>query len=181
MTVRPLKILLLSLPTILVASLIIAMAFYVRHAIKPTSMALKPLEKPLPLIELEPLHHNGSRLTSRTIATTGGVINVFASWCAPCLAEHPYLMTLHDHYKVPIYGINWKDDPTTARIMLEHKGNPYRLVGQDTKGNTGIILGITGVPESFIVSKDGMITHKIIGPITEGLLETELAALLVRP
>ena len=179
MTTKPLKLLLLSLPTVVVAGMILAMGMYLINDTNRASIALKPLDKPLPLIELKPLDANDAIFHTDEIKHNGGLINVFASWCTPCLAEHPYLMSLSKHYNIPIYGINWKDETKNAQAMLSRNGNPYKMVGQDPEGQSALKLGITGVPETFIVNKNGMITHKIIGPITQELLEIELKPLLL--
>ena len=100
----------------------------------------------------------------------GGVtlVNVFASWCAPCHAEHPLLMELAKDKRFRIFGINQKDTPENARRFLGSKGNPYAAVGVDANGRASIEWGVYGVPETFIVKGDGTIVHKLIGPLTEG-------------
>jgi cytochrome c biogenesis protein CcmG, thiol:disulfide interchange protein DsbE len=100
----------------------------------------------------------------------GGVtlVNVFASWCAPCHAEHPQLMELSKDTRFRIFGINQKDSPDNARRFLGSKGNPYAAVGIDPNGRASIEWGVYGVPESFIIKGDGTIVHKLVGPLTEG-------------
>jgi cytochrome c biogenesis protein CcmG, thiol:disulfide interchange protein DsbE len=102
----------------------------------------------------------------------GGItlVNVFASWCAPCHAEHPLLMELAKDTRFRIFGINQKDTPENARRFLGSKGNPYAAVGVDPNGRASIEWGVYGVPETFIVKGDGTIVHKLIGPLTEGNL-----------
>jgi cytochrome c biogenesis protein CcmG, thiol:disulfide interchange protein DsbE len=95
------------------------------------------------------------------------LVNVFASWCAPCHAEHPLLMELAKDNRIRIAGINHKDTPENARRFLASKGNPYRMVGVDANGRGSIEWGVYGLPESFIVRRDGTIAHKLVGPLTE--------------
>ncbi|MGD1885663.1 MAG: DsbE family thiol:disulfide interchange protein [Cohaesibacteraceae bacterium] len=91
------------------------------------------------------------------------LVNVFASWCAPCRQEHPMLMALADDDRFQIIGINQKDQPSDARRFLETLGNPYDRIGVDPNGRASIEWGVYGVPETFIVGADGVILHKHIG------------------
>jgi cytochrome c biogenesis protein CcmG, thiol:disulfide interchange protein DsbE len=95
------------------------------------------------------------------------LVNVFASWCAPCHAEHPLLMELAKDSRIRIFGINQKDSPENARRFLGAKGNPYAAVGVDPNGRASIEWGVYGVPETFVVKGDGTIVHKLVGPLTE--------------
>jgi cytochrome c biogenesis protein CcmG, thiol:disulfide interchange protein DsbE len=95
------------------------------------------------------------------------LVNVFASWCAPCHAEHPFLMDLAKDPRLAILGINQKDVTDNARRFLGSKGNPYAAVGVDPAGRASIEWGVYGVPETFIVRGDGTIAHKLVGPLTE--------------
>jgi cytochrome c biogenesis protein CcmG, thiol:disulfide interchange protein DsbE len=96
------------------------------------------------------------------------LVNVFASWCAPCHAEHPFLMELAKDERIRLFGINQKDVAENARRFLGAKGNPYAAVGVDQSGRASIEWGVYGVPETFIVRGDGTIAHKLVGPLTEG-------------
>ncbi len=104
---------------------------------------------------------------------TGGqvtLVNVFASWCAPCHTEHPFLVELAKDKRFRIFGINQKDTPENARRFLTGKGNPYSAVGVDPNGRASIEWGVYGVPETFVVRGDGTIAHKLVGPLTENNL-----------
>lgn len=94
------------------------------------------------------------------------LVNVFASWCAPCHAEHPLLMELARDSRFGIVGINQKDQPSNALAFLDGKGNPYTAVGVDPSGRASIEWGVYGVPETFVVRGDGSIAAKLVGPIT---------------
>ncbi len=95
------------------------------------------------------------------------VVNVWASWCTPCLAEHPILMRLKELGVARIIGINYKDRPEAARAFLVRNGNPFDAVGVDPSGQAGIEWGVYKVPETFIVDGTGRIVHKHIGAIDE--------------
>lgn len=98
------------------------------------------------------------------------LVNVFASWCAPCHAEHPLLMELAKDNRFRIVGINQKDTPENARRFLGTKGNPYSAIGVDPNGRASIEWGVYGVPETFVVKGDGTIAHKLVGPLTDANL-----------
>lgn len=93
------------------------------------------------------------------------LVNVFASWCVPCRAEHAVLTRLVNERGVRLAGINYKDKPEDARAWLADMGNPYRFVGSDMDGLTGIEWGISGVPETFVVDAGGIVTFRYVGPI----------------
>ena len=103
------------------------------------------------------------------------VLNVFASWCAPCHLEHPLLFALAQDDNlaeegVRLFGIAYKDSPENIRRFLGQDGDPFARIGVDQSGRTGIDLGVYGVPETFIIKGDGTIAFKFVGPITEDAL-----------
>ena len=102
------------------------------------------------------------------------LVNVWASWCVPCRDEAPLLMKLAEDKRIRILGINYKDDPGNARRFIFRYGNPYAAVGADANGRASIDWGVYGVPENFVIGRDGRIVYKLVGPITEGNLETVL-------
>jgi cytochrome c biogenesis protein CcmG, thiol:disulfide interchange protein DsbE len=104
------------------------------------------------------------------------LVNIFASWCAPCREEHPLLLELGKRNDIVLAGINNKDSPENARRFLATMGNPYDMIGADLNGRVMIDWGGYGVPETFIVDASGVIRHKVIGPITPAILEGELGA-----
>ena len=95
------------------------------------------------------------------------VVNVWASWCAPCRDEHPFLVKLAADRRVTLAGINYKDEAENARRFLERYGNPYAAIGVDANGRGAIEWGVYGVPETFVVGRDGKIVFKQIGPIAD--------------
>ncbi|WP_392664150.1 DsbE family thiol:disulfide interchange protein [Amaricoccus sp. B4] len=101
------------------------------------------------------------------------LVNFWASWCAPCRAEHPVLMELGTPER-PVIGINYKDSPEKAAAFLAELGNPYAMVGEDASGRTGIDWGIYGVPETFVVGPGGKILFRHPGPLTREVIEKRL-------
>jgi cytochrome c biogenesis protein CcmG/thiol:disulfide interchange protein DsbE len=111
-------------------------------------------------------------LLSDDMLRTGDVklINYWASWCAPCRAEHPQLETLSEQ-GITVYGINYKDKADAALGFLTEMGNPYNAIGADVPGRTALEWGLYGVPETYILDAKGEITYRFAGPITEEILE----------
>ncbi|MFD2182597.1 DsbE family thiol:disulfide interchange protein [Rhodoplanes azumiensis] len=102
------------------------------------------------------------------------VFNVWASWCVPCRDEAPLLMRLAEDKRIRIVGLNYKDEPANAIKFLERYGNPYHATGADSRGRAGIEWGVYGVPETFVLARDGTIAYKLVGPITAKNLDTVL-------
>ncbi|MEQ9505637.1 MAG: redoxin domain-containing protein [Hyphomonas sp.] len=98
-------------------------------------------------------------------------VNLFASWCAPCAAEHPLLMQLGEAYPDQLYGILYKDTPEKGDAFLEQLGNPFAVVALDPEGKGGLDFGLTGVPETFVISGEGEIILHIDGPLDEASLQ----------
>lgn len=128
-----------------------------------------------PQISLPPLE--GSPLPGLVPAQFEGkvtLVNVWASWCGPCRQEHPLLMQLAGDGRVEIVGLNYKDRPDNARRFLGELGNPYSAIGVDDSGRAAIDWGVYGVPETFLVGKDGRIAWKQVGPFTPEIVVTTL-------
>lgn len=102
------------------------------------------------------------------------VVNVFASWCVPCRAEHPVLEALKAGTGVRMFGINQKDAPENARAFLAELGNPYDAIGADNNGRVSIEWGVYGVPETFVVDAAGTITFKHVGPLSARAIEEQV-------
>lgn len=102
------------------------------------------------------------------------VVNVWASWCIPCHDEAPLLLALAQDKRIRMVGINYKDAPDNARRFLGRYGNPFGSVGVDGNGRAAIEWGVYGVPETFIVGRDGTIAYKLIGPITPDNIDRDL-------
>lgn len=131
--------------------------------------------EPAPRTELPPLP--GAELPGLDSATFAGkvtLVNVFASWCVPCRDEHPMVMELKRDGRFAVTGLNYKDKPANALKFLTELGNPYTAIGIDENGRAGINWGVYGVPETFLVGKDGRIAYKHVGPITPASLTQRL-------
>jgi cytochrome c biogenesis protein CcmG/thiol:disulfide interchange protein DsbE len=146
--------------------------------------------KPAPEFALPPLEGmttNGAPVPGLARADLDGritLLNVFASWCGPCRAEHPLLMELATDERIRVVAINYKDQPENARRFLGRLGNPFAAIGVDTGGRAAIDWGVYGVPETFLIGKDGIILLKHIGPLTpqavrDRLMPTIEAALTI--
>ena len=134
---------------------------------------------PAPQTALPPLENSGlPGLDSSAFAGKVTLVNVWASWCAPCRQEHPLLMELAKDGRIAVAGLNYKDQPQNARRFLGNLGNPYAAIGVDASGRTAIDWGVYGVPETFVIDKQGVIRYKQIGPITPEALEATILPLI---
>lgn len=113
-------------------------------------------------------------LDSKAMVGKVTLVNVFASWCVPCRQEHPLLLRLAQDDRIAIAGLNYKDAPDNARRFLGELGNPYGAIGIDEKGRAAIDWGVYGVPETFLIGRDGSILYKHVGPISEESLASGL-------
>ena len=153
--------------------------FYARlYAGDPSEIPSALIGREAPDFSLPPLaglsHADGSPVPglSRTDLGQGRVtvVNVWASWCAPCRQEHEFLEKLAAMNRVRLVGIAYKDEPGNALGFLKEMGNPFDAVGMDEKGRAAIDWGVYGVPETFVIGKDGRVAYKHIGPLTEASL-----------
>jgi cytochrome c biogenesis protein CcmG, thiol:disulfide interchange protein DsbE len=101
------------------------------------------------------------------------IVNYWASWCAPCRVEHPHLMALAEE-GIPIYGINYKDDPEKALAFLAELGDPYAALGADATGRTALDWGVYGVPETYVIDGNGTVVFRLAGPVTSMTLERQV-------
>ncbi len=105
------------------------------------------------------------------------VVNLFASWCAPCRAEHPLLMALGEAAPAQLAGVLYNDDPAAGAAFLDELGDPFAVVGIDPDGQGGLDFGLTGVPETFVISAEGQVIRHFRGPLTRDDA-AEIAALV---
>lgn len=136
------------------------------------------IDKPVPAFELPSVWAEGDGLSSTDLQGEVSLVNVFASWCVPCKVEHPLFMRLARDNVVTIHGINWKDRTEDARAWLDQLGDPYGRIGQDVSGRTGIDWGVYGVPETYVIDRDGRIRYKHVGPVMPQHLEETLLPLI---
>jgi cytochrome c biogenesis protein CcmG/thiol:disulfide interchange protein DsbE len=134
----------------------------------PSALIGRPVpDTPLPAVE--GLVRDGAPVPGIANADFKGavsLVNVWASWCVPCHDEAPLLMQLADDKRIRILGINYKDQPENARRFVGRYGNPFAAVGADVNGRVSIDWGVYGVPETFLIGRDGRIAYKLVGPIS---------------
>lgn len=131
--------------------------------------------EPAPETDLPPLDPSDvTGLDSDDFIGKVTLVNIWASWCAPCRQEHPLLLALARDRRFVMAGFNYKDEPVNARRFLGELGNPFSVIGVDSTGRTAINWGVYGVPETFLVGPDGKIRYKHVGPLTESAIEREL-------
>jgi cytochrome c biogenesis protein CcmG/thiol:disulfide interchange protein DsbE len=159
----PLRRLLLIAP-IAVFVLVVA-AFAVGLTRDPSSIPTVLIDTEAPGLDLPPVEGHGRGLASADLEGEIALVNFFASWCIPCLQEHPTLMAIKAEGGPPIYGVAWKDSDGAAAWLGRH-GDPYAGVGDDGDGRSAIDFGITGAPESFLIDRNGRIRYKHVGIIT---------------
>ncbi len=136
------------------------------------------IDKPVPAFSLARLHAPQQQISNKDLLGEVWVLNVWASWCVACRAEHEFVTRLAQMELVKVIGLNYKDKSVDAKGWLQQWGDPYSASLMDTDGRIGIDWGVYGVPETFIVDKRGFIKHKIIGPINQGTLDSEIVPLL---
>ena len=132
----------------------------------------------MPQFRLAPVKGRSLGLASADLEGEVSVVNVFASWCTACRDEHPLWMALARERALPIHGLNYKDKPDDAARWLDELGDPYTRTGADLDGRVGIDWGVYGVPETFVIDRQGRIRRKIIGAINRRIVDEELLPLV---
>ncbi|MFQ5784937.1 MAG: DsbE family thiol:disulfide interchange protein [Alphaproteobacteria bacterium] len=146
----------------------------------PSEIPSVLIGKPVPEFDLPPVQGRESGLSTANLSGEVSLVNVFASWCTACRYEHPLLMRLKAEGVVPIHGLNYKDRPEDAAGWLDTLGDPYTRTGADIDGRVGIEWGVYGVPETFVIDRDGRIAFKQIGPINARILDETILPLVER-
>jgi len=166
------------LPIIVFVVLALMLSWALNHDPRAIPSAL--IGQPVPQFTLPPVKGRVLGLSSANLTGEVSLVNVFASWCVECRAEHPLLLRLKADGVVPIHGLNYKDSPDDAARWLNTFGDPYARTGADLNGRVAIDWGVYGVPETFVVAKDGRIAHKQIGPISPESLDETILPLIRR-
>jgi cytochrome c biogenesis protein CcmG/thiol:disulfide interchange protein DsbE len=165
----------------LVAFALVALWFAIGLTRDPSVIPSALIDHPIPDFELPAVKEAGvPGLSDETIRGKVALVNVFASWCAPCKVEHPILMRLARENRVAIYGINYKDWWEDARGWLGQLGNPYSAIGYDESGRVALDWGVYGVPETFLIDKQGRIRFKHVGQLTPDVLNNTLLPLIAQ-
>jgi cytochrome c biogenesis protein CcmG/thiol:disulfide interchange protein DsbE len=144
----------------------------------PSEIPSALIGKPAPDFDLAALSPSAPRVSSKDFAGQVTVVNFFASWCLPCRAEHPMLFQLGKDDHVAVYGIAYKDKPDDTAKYIGELGSPYQRIGLDQDGRVAIDYGVTGVPETFIIDRKGIIRYRLPQPIDPDRLAGEITPLV---
>jgi cytochrome c biogenesis protein CcmG/thiol:disulfide interchange protein DsbE len=180
-TAPPRRPWLMALPLLVFASLAVLFWFRLSDG-DPSKIPSALIGRPVPQTALPPLQglvSSGEQVPGLDPAMFKGkvsVVNVWASWCVPCNDEAPLLTKLAREKRLQLVGINYKDARDNAWRFLARYGNPFGIVGVDGNGRAAIEWGVYGVPETFIVGREGRIVYKLVGPVTPGNIDTVLKA-----
>jgi cytochrome c biogenesis protein CcmG/thiol:disulfide interchange protein DsbE len=174
------------LPLIITVSLGVLFLVALRSG-DPSRLPSVLIGKPVPEFDLpavEGIAQTGKTtpgFSSADLATGEvSIVNVWASWCGPCIQEHPLLVDLKEQHGLRLMGINYKDEPEAAQRFLTRLGNPFDALGADTSGRVAIDWGVYGVPETYVVDGKGEIVYKHVGPLTAEKIEGELLPVVAK-
>lgn len=162
----------------LAAFIVLIIFLGVGLTLNPRQVPSPLVDKPAPVFRLQQLYDTNKTLSSEENLGKVWMLNVWASWCVACRDEHPVLVELSKLGIVPIYGLNYKDQRDTALQWLKQFGNPYEISIVDADGRVGIDYGVYGVPETYVIDKQGIIRYKHIGPVTIESLKNKILPLI---
>jgi cytochrome c biogenesis protein CcmG/thiol:disulfide interchange protein DsbE len=164
------------IPLVVFVVLVVFLAIGLK--LNPREVPSPLIDKPAPAFQLARLDDPAQSVRLEDLRGQVWLLNVWASWCVACLQEHPLLVEFSRSGSVPIYGLNYKDKPDAAAAWLGKHGNPYTLSIVDADGRVGIDYGVYGVPETFVIDKQGVIRYKHIGPVTPEVLNDKIIPLV---
>lgn len=156
----------------------LAWFLYAGLSLNPREVPSPLIGKPAPAFALPRLDDPTQTVKREDLLGKVWVMNVWASWCAPCREEHPLVIALARDRKVPVIGLNYKDRPGDALIWLERLGNPYAATLIDFDGKVGIDFGVYGVPETFVIDAQGVVRYKHVGALTSQVIKQNIEPLL---
>lgn len=162
------------LPLLLFAAVAGYFAFPILTGKDPGILPSVMIDKAAPGNVLEPLLAAKPGIDPDSLKGEVRLVNFFASWCGPCRVEHPLLMRIAETKIVPLYGVNYKDTPAAAVEWLAELGDPYERIGRDGDGRAAIEWGLYGVPETYVVDRDGRIQYRHVGPISPRAFEEKI-------
>jgi cytochrome c biogenesis protein CcmG, thiol:disulfide interchange protein DsbE len=162
----------------LILFLALAVFLFIGLTRDPSEIPSPLLDKPAPAFNLPQLADPQRSFKSEEMRGRVWLLNVWASWCEACRDEHPVLLELARARVVPVYGLNYKDERQDALNWLEEFGDPYTTILVDADGRVGIDYGVYGVPETFVIDRNGVIRYKQIGPVTEEALTNRIIPLV---
>ena len=154
--------------------MIVAAFLFVGLGLTPRELPSPLIDKPAPEFTLPQLYAPDKQLSLQDMKGKVWLLNVWASWCTACEQEHPLFMDLSRRNIVPIYGMDYKDKPEDGKAWLRRHGNPYTLIVSDAEGRVGIDYGVYGVPETFLIDKQGIIRYKHIGVVKKSDLDEKI-------
>ena len=134
--------------------------------------------KPAPAFDLPLLHQPDKQIKHSDLKGQVWLLNVWASWCVSCRAEHEVVKRFVAMNIAPVYGLNYKDKPEDAKSWLNALGDPYKASLMDYKGDVGIDWGVYGVPETFVIDKQGIVRYKQVGPLTNVVIDEKIVPLV---
>ncbi|MEG0412834.1 MAG: DsbE family thiol:disulfide interchange protein [Comamonas sp.] len=140
----------------------------------PRALESALLDQPVPIFDLPLLDDQGARLTPQTLRGKVWLLNVWASWCAPCRQELPILVEMSRKDQIAIYGLNYKDQSSKAQALLRVAGNPYVASAVDADGRVGMDFGIHAVPETFVIDAQGRVRYRHLGPVTQQVWDEKI-------
>lgn len=158
--------------------LVLVVFFAVGLKLDPREVPSPLIDKPAPAFRLPLMGEAGKTFSPEDMRGQVWLLNVWASWCSACREEHPLLMEISRNGFVPIVGLDYKDTDAEGSDVLKQAGNPYKIVAVDADGRVGIDYGVYGVPETYVIDKNGIIRYKQIGPITEAVLRDKIIPLV---
>jgi cytochrome c biogenesis protein CcmG/thiol:disulfide interchange protein DsbE len=168
----------LIIPLILLTTVCLFFLLFILFEKDPNNPPSALLNKKLPVFSSTSLYNNKESLDSDSLKDKYTLINFFASWCAPCRAEHHLFFEIKkEKPELFILGFSHKDDPNDSKKYLEEKGDPYSFVGIDQDGKIAFEFGVFGLPETFIINSDGQIIFKHIGQLTKEIIDNEITNL----
>ena len=146
--------------------------------LNPREVPSPLIGKPAPAFDLPLLTEPDKRFSEKTMLGKVWMLNVWASWCPPCLVEHPVVTRVAQSGLVPVVGLNYKDQREDALPWLKRNGDPYQLIVFDPNGRIGIDYGVYGVPETYVIDREGVIRYKQIGPLTADVVQKKIEPLI---
>ena len=164
----------------LVVAVAIGGAFYWGMKTSTDTLPSALIGRPVPEFTLPPIDGRQDGLATSDLKGQVSLVNVWASWCVPCRAENPLLVSLSNRGTVPIFGLNYKDKAQDALAFLAELGDPYARIGADTLGRVAIDWGIYGVPETYVIDADGTIAFRQVGPIDQKILDEVILPIVAR-
>jgi cytochrome c biogenesis protein CcmG/thiol:disulfide interchange protein DsbE len=164
----------------LIAFLVLAAFLYVGLGLNPREVPSPLIGKAAPAFTLQQLHKPEMKFSAQDMRGKVWLLNVWSSWCVSCREEHPILVELSKQHIVPIYGLDYKDKREDALAWLQRGGDPYDLSIMDVDGRVGIDYGVYGVPETYLIDKQGIIQYKEIGPITSEKLQGKILPMVAQ-